>query len=120
MKFKIEKIHLFVILLLSLIVCCIQIPYFNLGFKEGIVLKEENSYFSDAQVEADRQESANTQKQKTMERKKLSFLNSLRSETNLKNDNSAPKTVLTFNINGNSKTNKVVSGVVIDESALLL
>ena len=40
MNFKLKKIHLFVILLIALIGCCIQIPQFNfgfnLGFKEGI------------------------------------------------------------------------------------
>ena len=40
MNFKLKKIHLFVILLIALIGCCIQMPQFNfgfnLGFKEGM------------------------------------------------------------------------------------
>ena len=35
MNFKLKKIHLFVILLIALIGCCIQIPQFNLGFNLG-------------------------------------------------------------------------------------
>ena len=35
MNFKLKKIHLFVILLIALIGCCIQMPQFNLGFNLG-------------------------------------------------------------------------------------
>ena len=35
MNFKLKKIHLFVILLIALIGCCIQMPHFNLGFNLG-------------------------------------------------------------------------------------
>ena len=46
MNFKLKKIHLFVILLIALIGCCIQMPHFNLGFNLGF-----NEGFTNGEVD---------------------------------------------------------------------
>ena len=50
MNFKLKKIHLFVILLIALIGCCIQIPQFNFGFNLGF--KEGNANQGDNEGES--------------------------------------------------------------------
>ena len=49
MNFKLKKIHLFVILLIALIGCCIQMPQFNLGFNLGF--KEGNANQGESESE---------------------------------------------------------------------
>ena len=61
MNFKLKKIHLFVILLIALIGCCIQMPHFNLGFnlgfnegfKDGVVDQTQDAYLPNIEYHED-------------------------------------------------------------------